>query len=140
MQGFVRQHPEVGQLTLESLAVRAGRTRESTWYEGATYEGVRLWGGLVHAGDHGSRESTGRPEILAGMNPRTDSTLRLAPYGRGIDIWYDDPDQADLLSLAGEVQHSVEELLSFANSPDLSRLPTEFLELARVKKLTIYRP
>lgn len=50
MRGFLERFPECGTMPLHSIAVRAGPTRERTFYQGKVADAVGLWDGADQAG------------------------------------------------------------------------------------------
>ena len=68
MQKFLERNPCLREVRLASLSVREGSDAQSSFFQGASDAGARLWGKDEDARKHGTPDGGGG-HILAGMNP-----------------------------------------------------------------------
>jgi hypothetical protein len=65
---FLEKNPCLRETKLSSLSVREGKDAESSYFQGASDAGVKLWGGRDEPLKHGT-PGGGGGHIVAGMNP-----------------------------------------------------------------------
>ncbi len=68
MAAFLERNPCLREARLSSLSVREGSDAQSSFFQGASDAGVKLWGGRAEPLEHGT-PGGGGGHILAGMNP-----------------------------------------------------------------------
>jgi len=83
---FLKKYPACNAMTLTSISVGAGETRETTLFTGATDEGVKLWGMAELVKDHGPAVPRTSAGGIAGMDEGLTKGLQHVTFGKG--IWF----------------------------------------------------
>ena len=89
---FLQQHPCLAAQRLSSLSIREGEDAESSFYQGATDKGVKLWADRNAHGVYGM-PGGGSAHILAGMNP--NNPREQFHFQSGIAIYLKPPEDGD---------------------------------------------
>ena len=93
LRGFQEKFPECRTMPLHSIGVRAGSSKERTWYQGKVAEIVGLWDPAAQAGQVPGTPD-GPAQLVAGMRNDSDlESLRL----RGIWLEYDKHPEGSLV-------------------------------------------
>jgi len=92
MAASLEKNPCLRDLRLSSLSVRAGSDAESSFFQGMSDAGVKLWGGRAELIKHGT-PGGGGGHILAGMNP--NNPREQFHFDSGIAIYLKPPENGD---------------------------------------------
>jgi hypothetical protein len=92
MAGFLERNACLREARLSSLSVREGSDAESSFFQGASDAGVKLWGGRNEPLKHGT-PGGGSGHILAGMNP--SNPREQFHFKSGIAIYLKPPENGD---------------------------------------------
>jgi len=89
---FLQQHPCLAAQRLSSLSIREGKDAESSYFQGASDAGVKLWGGRDEPLKHGT-PGGGSAHILAGLNP--NNPREQFHFQSGIAFYLKPPEDGD---------------------------------------------
>ncbi len=126
LRAFIAQYPKCGEITLSSISMAAGTSKEETFFKGSTDKGVQLWAPIIDSLKHG-KPSNGPGEFVAG-DAFTDNHDRF-DFPSGIYFYYpagEGPTSAEMQSgapLSPERQKQIQESANAAaKNPIIKRI------------------
>jgi hypothetical protein len=81
---FFETFPVCKNMSLHSISLRAGKDIDSTFFKGATIDGVKLFDSFEHMLGHTPNSLDASPQFLAGSMPNTE----LQTY-RTSGLWFE---------------------------------------------------